>query len=54
MRLQIGKGTIGIAVPEAKLGSSGQPNQWLDQVACRGNELRVEACANAGWGVSDW
>lgn len=53
--LQLGKGTIGTAVPRARFGQGAASSPvWLDEVGCRGTEGRLEECAHAGWGVKDW
>ena len=50
----MGVGTAGAAAPNARFGEGMGKRLWLDEVSCRGNEARVEECAHAGWGVSNW
>lgn len=52
---QLGLGNIGVAMPGGYFGE-GAPGQplWLDEVTCLGSEVRLEECAHAGWGVSNW
>ena len=52
--LQLGLGTIGVAMPNAAFGMGMGLQLWMDEVTCRGDELRLEACAHAGWGWSKW
>lgn len=51
---QLGLGATGTAVPGAAFGQ-GAPTApvWLDDVTCRGSELRLEECASAGCGVTN-
>ena len=51
---QLGKGTVGVATPGGSFGEGMGKALWLDEVHCRGNEERLESCAHAGWGVSNW
>lgn len=52
--LQLGLGTIGAAMPGGFFGEGMGKVLWLDEVRCRGDEDRLESCAHAGWGVSNW
>lgn len=52
--LQLGLGNVGIATPGGSFGEGMGLPLWLDDVSCRGDEPRLEACANAGWGLTNW
>ncbi|PRW61301.1 deleted in malignant brain tumors 1 -like [Chlorella sorokiniana] len=51
---QLGLGNAGTAVPNAGFGQGAASSPvWLDEVSCRGDEDRLEACVHAGWGVTN-
>lgn len=51
---QLGLGTVGIATRGGSFGEGIGRALWLDEVQCRGDEDRLESCAHAGWGISNW
>ncbi len=52
--MQLGKGTTGTAVRNAYFGEGTGKPRWMDEVGCSGSEGRLEQCAHAGWGVTNW
>ena len=40
-------------IPFVHVSLSGSGTIWLDDVACTGEELRLEDCRNRGWGTNN-
>lgn len=51
---QLGLGTVGVATLGGFFGEGVGKALWLDEVRCRGSEDRLESCAHAGWGITNW
>jgi len=53
--LQMGLGTAGTAVGGNALGQGTEPPSkvWLDAVQCTGDEVALQNCFHAEWGVTD-